>query len=69
MYSFEIKESRMKDLTNANQTVAQDPRAVQLKNELDRLKAELKRTRGRMKRFILNEEIRSVASALAKYMN
>ena len=59
----------MKDLTNPNQTIAQNPRAAQLKNELDSLKAELKRTRGRMKRFMLNEEIRSVAAELAKYMN
>ena len=59
----------MKDLTNPNQTIAQNSRAVRLKQELDSLKAELKRTRGRMKRFILNEEIRSVAAELAKHMN
>ena len=59
----------MKDLTNPNQTIAQNSDAVQLKHELDSLKAELKRTRGRMKRFILNEEIRSVAAELAKHMN
>lgn len=59
----------MKDLTKADQTIAQDPRAVQLKHELDSLKAELKRARGPMKRFMINEEIRSVAAELAKYMN
>ena len=59
----------MKDMTNPNQTIAQNSRAVRLKQELDSLKAELKRTRGRMKRFILNEEIRSVAAELAKHMN
>lgn len=59
----------MRDLTNQNQTIAKDPRAVRLKNELDSLKAELKRARGPMKRFMINEEIRSVAAELAKYMN
>lgn len=59
----------MKDLTNPNQTMAKDPRAVRLKHELDSLKAELKRTRGLMKRFMINSEIRSVAAELAKYMN
>lgn len=59
----------MKNLTTPDQTIAKDPRAVQLKHELDSLKAELKRSRGRMKRFMINEEIRSVAAELAKYMN
>ncbi len=59
----------MKDLTNSRRIIDQDPRAVQLKHELDALKQELKQARGYMKRTILNEEIRSVAAELAKYMH
>lgn len=59
----------MDALFRENCTVADNPRAIELKNELDALKKELKRTRGSWKRLMLNDEIRSVAAELAKYMN
>lgn len=54
---------------NTNQQTLQNPHVTALMNELDALKKELKRTRGGWKRLWLNNEIRSVAAQLAKYMD
>lgn len=59
----------MKERITDRQPLQQSPRAAKLKKELDSLKAELKRARGAGKRLMLNDEIRSVAAELAKYMN
>lgn len=59
----------MNAAAHENRTTANNPRAIELKNELDALKLELKRTRGSWKRSVLNDEIRSVAAELVRYMN
>lgn len=59
----------MNAAAHENRTIANNPRTIELKNELDALKLELKRTRGSWKRRVLNDEIRSVAAELVRYMN
>lgn len=56
-------------LFRENRRTVDSPRVVELKNELDALKQELKRTRGGWKRLVLNDEIRSVAAELARHMD
>lgn len=56
-------------MNNMNLQTLPNPRAAALKNELDALKKELKRTRSSWHRLLIGDEIRSVCAELAKYMN
>lgn len=56
-------------MNNMNLQTLPNPRAAALKNELDALKKELKRTRSSWHRLLIGDEIRSVCAELAKYMD